>query len=129
MRLQQRLSLTILPAILGPLAIIGVIAYLQLQTSARQKALDSMQTATEQLSENIRHDIAAKNASLKFLAIASPLHRLGEARQQVGGGGALGALPQLLLVQPLRRDLVEIETDRGEQQRDQRCDDPSGPAA
>ena len=73
MRLQQRLSLTILPAILGPLAIIGVIAYLQLQTSARQKALDSMQTATEQLSENIRHDIAAKNASLKFLAIASPL--------------------------------------------------------
>ena len=62
-----------LPAILAPLVIIGAIAYLQLQTVARQKALDSMRTATDQLSASIVHDIAAKSASLRFLAIASPL--------------------------------------------------------
>jgi signal transduction histidine kinase/CheY-like chemotaxis protein/HPt (histidine-containing phosphotransfer) domain-containing protein len=73
MRLQQRLSLTILPAILGPLVIIGVVSYLQLQATARQKALDSMRTATEQVSASISQDFAAKTASLRFLAIASPL--------------------------------------------------------
>jgi len=73
MRLQHRLSLAILPAILGPLLLIGAISYQQLRDMAQRKTLENMHTAADQLSAAIRNDVAAKSASVDFLAIASPL--------------------------------------------------------
>jgi two-component system, sensor histidine kinase and response regulator len=73
MRLQHRLSLAILPAILGPLLIIGAISYQQLRDMTQRKTLENMHIAADQLSDGIRNDVAAKAASVQFLAIASPL--------------------------------------------------------
>jgi signal transduction histidine kinase/CheY-like chemotaxis protein len=73
MRLQHRLSLAILPAILGPLLIIGAISYQQLRDMAQRKTLENMHIVADQLSAAIRNDVAAKAASVDFLAIASPL--------------------------------------------------------
>jgi two-component system, sensor histidine kinase and response regulator len=73
MRLQHRLSLAILPAILGPLIVIGAISYRQLHQTSQQKALESLRTAAERLAATVDSDIASKSASLAFLGIASPL--------------------------------------------------------
>jgi len=73
MRLQQRLSLSILPAILGPLLLIGGVSYYRLDDTARGKTLETMQTAVEQLSSSIEADVAAATTSVGFLAIASPI--------------------------------------------------------
>ena len=73
MRLQQRLRLAILPAIVGPLLIIGSIAYYQLVRTAEDKTLESIRTAVAQLSTSIEADISAARTSVEFLAIAAPI--------------------------------------------------------
>ena len=73
MRLQQRLALAILPAILVPLLLIGGASYRQIDVTAREQTLEAMRTAGEQLSAAIEADIVAATTSVGFLAIASPL--------------------------------------------------------
>ncbi len=73
MRLQTRLSLSILPAILGPLLLIGGASYYQLETTARSKTLENMRTVVNQLDAAIEADISAAMSSVSFLAIASPI--------------------------------------------------------
>jgi signal transduction histidine kinase/CheY-like chemotaxis protein len=83
MKLEQRLSVAILPAILGPLIILGVISFQQLQGLAHKRALENIQTTADQFSASIRQDVAAKTASIGFLAIASPLATYLSSEDQV----------------------------------------------
>jgi two-component system sensor histidine kinase/response regulator len=73
MRLQQQLALAILPAILVPLLLIGGASYRQIDVTVRDRTLEAMQTAGEQLAAAIEADIVAATTSVGFLAIASPL--------------------------------------------------------
>ncbi len=83
MKLEQRLSLAILPAILGPLIILGIISFHQLRGLAHKRALENIQTTADQFSASIRQDVAAKSASIGFLAIASPLATYLSSEDQV----------------------------------------------
>ena len=73
MRLQTRLSLSILPAILGPLLLIGGASYYQIEATARSKTLENLRTSVDQLAASIEADVSTATTSIGFLAIASPI--------------------------------------------------------
>ncbi|MGB7739060.1 MAG: response regulator [Steroidobacteraceae bacterium] len=53
--------------------IIGGVSYYQISATVRDKTLEAMQTAGDQLTAAIEADIASATTSVGFLAIASPL--------------------------------------------------------
>jgi signal transduction histidine kinase/DNA-binding response OmpR family regulator/HPt (histidine-containing phosphotransfer) domain-containing protein len=116
MRLQQRLGLAILPAILGPLLIIGGISYYQLVRTAEDKTLESIRTAVAQLSVSIEADISAARTSVEFLAIASPITTYvsasdEDAKYGLYQPGVLALLTNYQSAYPSNRDLQILNVD------------------
>ena len=116
MRLKQQLSLAILPAVLGPLLIVGGFSYYRLDQLARSKALEAMQTTVEQFSKRIEAEITATTTSVGFLAIASPLTTYvaasdDESRYALYQPGLLALLTDYQLAYPANTDLLVLRAD------------------